>query len=144
MSDDALPDISKSEEFAAWATGLEAGDIPDSVRAAAGNALLDFTGLCIAARGEDYVHATLAAGSEPGGCTALGHAAAELHVNNAWLQTAWAREHGMAVDAAGPAMPSGSAVLPGWLQRAVTPLKPMLRPLARKVGLSPQIGRAHV
>ncbi|MEK9644107.1 MAG: MmgE/PrpD family protein, partial [Alphaproteobacteria bacterium] len=89
MSDDALPDISKSEEFAAWATGLEAGDIPDSVRAAAGNALLDFTGLCIAARGEDYVHATLAAGSEPGGCTALGHAAG--------------------VDAAGAALVNGTA-----------------------------------
>jgi 2-methylcitrate dehydratase PrpD len=89
MSDDALPDISKSEEFAAWATGLEAGDIPDSVRAAAGNALLDFTGLCIAARGEDCVHATLAAGSEPGGCTALGHAAG--------------------VDAAGAALVNGTA-----------------------------------
>ncbi len=71
--------------------------------------------------------------------SALGHAAAEMHVNNAWLQTAWAREHGMAVEAAGPAAPSGSTALPGWLQRAVTPLKPMLRPLARKVGLSPSL-----
>jgi hypothetical protein len=70
---------------------------------------------------------------------ALGHEAAELHVNNAWLQTAWAREHGMAVEAAGPALPSGSSALPGWLQRAVTPLKPMLRPLARKIGLSPSL-----
>lgn len=66
----------------------------------------------------------------------LGHAAAEIHVNNAWLQTAWAREHGIAVEAEGPAVPSGSTALPGWLQRAVTPLKPMLRPLARKIGLS--------
>ena len=29
---------------------------------------------------------------------ALGHPAAEIHVNNAWLQSAWAREHGMAVE----------------------------------------------
>ena len=57
---------------------------------------------------------------------ALGHSAAEIHVNNAWLQTAWAREHGMTVAAAGPAAPSGSTALPAWLQRAVTPLKPML------------------
>jgi spore maturation protein CgeB len=71
--------------------------------------------------------------------SALGHAAAELHVNNAWLQTAWAREHGIAVEAAGPAVPSSSTALPGWLQRAVTPLKPMLRPLARKIGLSPSL-----
>ena len=39
----------------------------------------------------------------------------------------------------GPPLPSGSTSLPGWLQRAVTPLKPMLRPLARKVGLSPSL-----
>ena len=71
--------------------------------------------------------------------SALGHTAAEIHVNNAWLQTAWARERGMTVAAAGPAAPSGSTALPAWLQRAVTPLKPMLRPLARKVGLSPSL-----
>ena len=70
---------------------------------------------------------------------ALGHSAAEVHVNNAWLQTAWAREHGMTVEAVGAAVPSGSTALPGWLQRAVTPLKPMLRPLARKIGLSPSL-----
>ncbi len=32
--------------------------------------------------------------------------------------------------------------LPGWLQRAVAPFKPMLRPLARKVGLSPKLDQA--
>lgn len=70
--------------------------------------------------------------------TALGHSAAEIHVNNAWLQTAWAREHGMVVKAARPAT-SGTSSLPGWLHRAVTPFKPMLRPMARKVGLSPSL-----
>ena len=70
---------------------------------------------------------------------ALGHAAAEIHVNNPRLQSAWAREHGMALEPhkATPAGPRGA--LPGWLQRAVTPFKPMLRPLARKVGLSPRL-----
>src|SRR5260370_962672 len=29
---------------------------------------------------------------------ALGHPAAEIHVNNPWLQAAWAREHGMAFE----------------------------------------------
>src|SRR5256885_2550945 len=69
---------------------------------------------------------------------AAGHSAAEIHVNNPWLQSAWAREHGMAT---APVEPRGAsaAALPGWLQRAVTPLKPMLRPLARKVGLSPRL-----
>jgi spore maturation protein CgeB len=72
--------------------------------------------------------------------SALGHPAAEIHVNNPWLQAAWAREQGMAVEIAEPsdAAPSPNA-LPAWLQRVVTPLKPMLRPLARKVGLSPKL-----
>lgn len=70
---------------------------------------------------------------------ALGHSAKEIHVNNAWLQTAWAREHGMNVTASGSPSAGGSAALPGWMQRAVTPLKPMLRPLARKIGLSPSL-----
>jgi spore maturation protein CgeB len=71
--------------------------------------------------------------------TALGHGAAEIHVNNPWLQAAWAREHGMAVETAAPSATIGSDALPGWLQRAVAPFKPMLRPLARKVGLSPKL-----
>jgi spore maturation protein CgeB len=71
--------------------------------------------------------------------TALGHPAAEIHVNNPWLQAAWAREHGMAVETAAPSGMSAGRQLPAWLQRAATPFKPMLRPLARKVGLSPKL-----
>ena len=40
------------------------------------------------------------------------------------------------------AQPPGAVVpraLPGWLHRTVTPFKPLLRPLARKVGLSPTL-----
>jgi len=69
---------------------------------------------------------------------ALGHSAAEIHVNNSWLQTAWAREHGLAMEQP-LATAAGGPPLPGWLQRAVAPFKPMLRPLARKVGLSPRL-----
>lgn len=70
---------------------------------------------------------------------ALGHPAAEIHVNNPWLQSAWARERGMTVEMTEPPGAATSRALPGWLQRAVTPLKPMLRPLARRVGLSPRL-----
>jgi hypothetical protein len=69
---------------------------------------------------------------------ALGHSAAEIHVNNSWLQTAWANEHGLAMEQP-LATAAGGPALPGWLQRAVAPFKPMLRPLARKVGLSPRL-----
>ena len=70
---------------------------------------------------------------------ALGHAAAEIHVNNPGCRSAWAREHGMAVEAAGPAAPSGRARFQPGCSAPSTPLKPMLRPLARKVGLSPKL-----
>jgi spore maturation protein CgeB len=70
---------------------------------------------------------------------ALGHAAAEIHVNNPWLQSAWARERGVAVEPPGPVDGAGQRPLPGWLQHAVKPIKPLLRPLARKVGLSPRL-----
>jgi spore maturation protein CgeB len=68
---------------------------------------------------------------------ALGHPAADIHANNPWLQAAWAREHGMAVGP--PQAAAERPSLPGWLERAVTPFKPLLRPLARKVGLSPRL-----
>src|SRR5437660_10898586 len=70
---------------------------------------------------------------------ALGHAAAEIHVNNPWLQAAWAREHGLATEPPEPPGAIGRKALPTWLQRVVTPFKPILRPLARKVGLSPRL-----
>ena len=71
---------------------------------------------------------------------ALGHTAAEIHVNNGWLQSAWAREQGLGVTLVEPS--PGDRTIPGWLQRAVAPFKPMLRPLARKVGLSPKLDSA--
>jgi hypothetical protein len=71
----------------------------------------------------------------------LGHAAAEVHVNNPWLQAAWAREHGMTTIPAEPPGDASRKSLPAWLQRVVTPFKPMLRPLARKVGLSPRLDK---
>ncbi len=62
-----------AEIFAAWASGLEAEAIPDAARTVARYALLDVAGLCIAARGADYVGAALAAWDAEGPCTALGH-----------------------------------------------------------------------
>ncbi|MBR0846718.1 glycosyltransferase [Bradyrhizobium diazoefficiens] len=70
---------------------------------------------------------------------AHGHEAAEIHVNNGWLQSAWARERGMAFEVSSELAESRKDRLPGWLQRAVAPLKPVLRPLARSVGLSPRL-----
>ena len=62
-----------AEVFAAWAGGLETDAIPQAARDVARHALLDVAGLCIAARGMDYVGAALAAWDAEGPCTALGH-----------------------------------------------------------------------
>jgi spore maturation protein CgeB len=49
---------------------------------------------------------------------ALRHPAAEVHVNNPWLQAAWAREHGMAFKPPEATAAAERPVLPGWLERA--------------------------
>lgn len=70
----------------------------------------------------------------------LGHVAADIHVNNPWMRAAWAREHGLAVtEPPPPGAQAARNAIPGWLQRSIAPFKPMLRPLARKVGLSPRL-----
>lgn len=70
----------------------------------------------------------------------LGHVAADIHVNNPWMRAAWAREHGLSLtEPSPPGTPAARDAVPGWLQRAVAPFKPVLRPLARKVGLSPRL-----
>jgi len=72
--DKELPEISLSQGFSRWASNLRVEDVPEAVRQAAASALLDFAGLCVSARDEDYVHAMVAAAGEPGACTAIGHA----------------------------------------------------------------------
>lgn len=70
---DAEPSPAIAERYAAWATALQAGNIPTAARNAAANALLDVAGLCVSAREQDYVRAVLAAWEGDGDCTALGH-----------------------------------------------------------------------
>src|SRR5260370_19158799 len=48
---------------------------------------------------------------------ALGHPAAEIHINNPWLQAAWAREHGIAIDLPEPPRTISRKAPPAWLQR---------------------------
>lgn len=69
-----------------------------------------------------------------------GHVAADIHVNNSWMRAAWAGEHGLTLGPPEPpSTPGVRDAIPGWLQRAVAPFKPILRLLARKVGLSPRL-----
>ena len=71
----ALPEISVSELLADRVAALTPQGIPASVRERAEQLLIDIVGLCVAARGTDYVRALLAATDAGGPCTAIGHAA---------------------------------------------------------------------
>src|ERR1700730_6623566 len=46
---------------------------------------------------------------------AWGHTAAEIHVNNPWLQAAWAHEHGLATETPEPPGANARKVAPAWL-----------------------------
>ena len=57
-----------------FAAETQTRPLPDAVRATMRRLLLDVAGLCVAARGTDYVAACLASGEGEGRSTAIGHA----------------------------------------------------------------------
>ncbi len=62
-----------ADTIAAWLADFTPERIPASTQAMARTLLLDVAGLCVAARREKYVAATLAAVDAGGACTAIGH-----------------------------------------------------------------------
>jgi 2-methylcitrate dehydratase PrpD len=66
-----LPDIALAERLAERIVSLE---IPAGVREKCVDLAVDVIGLCVTARNEDYVRATLNACDDDGPCTAIGHA----------------------------------------------------------------------
>jgi 2-methylcitrate dehydratase PrpD len=65
---------SVAEALADKIAGLEAERLPAGVRETCERLLIDVTGLCVVARGTDYVRAALAAWADAGPATAVGHA----------------------------------------------------------------------
>ena len=65
---------STSEQLAAWLATVADAPLPPAVAAVVQRLVVDVVGLCIAARREDYIDATLAAVDRGGPCTAIGHA----------------------------------------------------------------------
>jgi Uncharacterized protein conserved in bacteria len=72
---------------------------------------------------------------------AHGHDATELVVNNIWMQTAWAREHG--IDVPEPPMPGErpeeSGLIMG-LKRRLRPFRDVLAPIAKRFGAMQALG----
>jgi len=71
--DAKLPDISLAEHLAGRIVALRADTLPPGVRAKCEDLLIDVVGLCLTARNEDYVAATLEGLDDDGPCTAIGH-----------------------------------------------------------------------
>jgi len=63
-----------AEAIASWLADITPERVPDATASVVRTLVVDVAGLCVAARREDYVSATLAAVDRGGACTALGHA----------------------------------------------------------------------
>src|SRR5262244_288549 len=69
-----VPDVSIAEQLVDRILALDPARLPASLRARCEDLAVDVLGLCVTARNEDYVKATLAACDDDGPCTAIGHA----------------------------------------------------------------------
>ena len=68
-----LPEVSVADSLARQIAALDVEKLPAAVRAKCEELLIDVWGLCLTARNEDYVQATLKACDDDGPCTAVGH-----------------------------------------------------------------------
>jgi len=74
MTTAKLPEVAIAEKLADQAAALTVEQLPAEVRTRAEELLIDVVGLCVAARGTDYVKAVIAGVDAGGSCTAIGHA----------------------------------------------------------------------
>ena len=63
-----------AETLGGFAASVRSAELPDNVRNTIRNLLLDFAGLCVAARNNDYVAAARASAIQHGSASAIGHA----------------------------------------------------------------------
>jgi 2-methylcitrate dehydratase PrpD len=63
-----------ASEFSEFITSVRTEQIPSKAKQAVQNSFLDIAGLCVAARGTDYIAAVRAGWDGEGRCTAFGHA----------------------------------------------------------------------
>ena len=71
--DARLPDTSVAEHLADAITAVDVAMLPSAACELASRLLIDVAGLCLVARNTDYVAATLAAWSDAGPATVIGH-----------------------------------------------------------------------
>jgi 2-methylcitrate dehydratase PrpD len=62
-----------ARSLASWVASCDPADLPEPARAVCRRLLIDVTGLCVAARHQDYVRAALRSAAGSGPATAIGH-----------------------------------------------------------------------
>jgi 2-methylcitrate dehydratase PrpD len=72
--DAKLPTVSVAQQLCERIAAVSPQHLPQGVRAKCEDLLIDVVGLCVTARDEDYVKASLAGCDDDGPCTAIGHA----------------------------------------------------------------------
>lgn len=73
----------------------------------------------------------------------LGHEAREIQVNNIWMQSVWAKAHGMKVpEPVSPEAIADESELITYLKRRLRPYRAALGPIAQAIGLLPKVGGA--
>ena len=65
---------SVAEILADWAANVKTDDLPEAVREQVRRSFADVVGLCLSARGTDYVQAAIHGWGGGGGCSVIGHA----------------------------------------------------------------------
>src|SRR5262245_2594170 len=68
----ALPAVAEAEKLAAAIAAIDPGRLPADVTETCQRLVLDVAGLCLVARGTDYVRAASAAWADPGPATVIG------------------------------------------------------------------------
>ena len=106
-----------SQQLAAWGAGLTPQDVPPDMVAKCEAILVDVVGLCLAARGSDYV-ASVLAGAEAGGHVAIGHARRLTAADAALLNGTAAHGEDFDDTFEGGPVHSGAVVVPAVLAAA--------------------------
>jgi len=116
--DAKLPDIAIAEQLADRIVAVDAARLPEAARAKFEETLIDVIGLCLAARNEDYVKASIDGWDEDGACTAIGHKRALSPAGAAFVNGTAAHGEDFDDTFEGGPVHSGAVIIPAVLATA--------------------------
>ena len=118
MADEVLPAVSVAEDLAEKITALQSTTLPAVVHELAERLLIDVVGLCLVARGTDYVSAARAAWGDSGCCTIVGHAGGHSAASAAFVNGTAAHGEDFDDTFEGGPVHAGAVIIPAVLAAA--------------------------